>query len=170
MVVSGQIASVKAYSEPDAQEIYRALMAPYKRPILVLSTTIDEKTCSVSEKEIKDPEFRKAMATFHEVNEQVWDLSKVLGNRRTINNVELDEIFKPGLVEGWKQFRQKYPDSSGYVSLSAVGFNDAHTVAVVYSAGHCAVNCAAGGLQYFRRTPKGWQRVETGFPNCHWFS
>ena len=170
MVAGGQIASVKAYSEPDAQKIYRALIAPQGKRVLVLSTTIERKNCSVNEKEIPDPEFRKAMAAFHDVNEQVWDLSKVLSYARTISSAELDETFKLGVVEGWKQFRLKHPDSSGYIALSAVGFNNAHTVAVVYTEGGCGAKCAAGGFKYFRRTPKGWQKIKPDFPNCDWFS
>ena len=82
MVVSAQIASVKPYSEPDALDIYRALIAPQSKrwSPLLLSTTVEPKICSVSEKEITNPEFRQAMDAFHEVNEQVWDLSRVLSD------------------------------------------------------------------------------------------
>jgi len=163
MVVSAQTAPVKAYSEPDAVEVYGALFAPRsKRPILFLSTTVKPQICSVSEKEaseIKDPEFREAMNAFRDVNEHVWDLSGVLKERKTISEAELDETFKPGVLEGWKQFRQKYPQSLGYYALSAVGFNNAHTVAVVYSEGRCGGLCGAGGFKYFRRTPKGGRRA-----------
>jgi hypothetical protein len=73
-------------------------------------------------------------------------------------------------MEGWKRFRQKHPDSLGYVALSAIGFNNAHTVAVVYSEGRCGGKCGAGGFKYFRRTRKRWQKVETDFPHCDWIS
>ncbi len=33
------------------------------------------------------------------------DLSSVLGDRKTITEAELDETFKPGVMEGWKRFR-----------------------------------------------------------------
>lgn len=98
MVVSAQIASVKAYSAPDAAEVYRGLFALRgKKPVLVLSTTVGPKACSVSEKDakaIKDPQFREAMDAFRDVNERLWDLSSVLGDRKTISEAELDEIFK----------------------------------------------------------------------------
>ena len=174
MVVSAQIASVKAYSAPDAAEVYGALFAlRSKKPVLVLSTTVKPKICSVSEKDatgIEDPQFREAMNGFRDINEHVWDLSSVLGDRKTITEAELDETFKPGVMEGWKRFRLKYPDSLGYVALSAVGFNSAHTVAVVYAESRGGPKRGAGGLKYFRRTPKGWQRVNTDFPNCDWIS
>jgi|HubBroStandDraft_6_1064221.scaffolds.fasta_scaffold243919_2 hypothetical protein len=174
MVVSAQSAAVKVYSEPDAAEVYGALFATRsKKPILFLSTTVKPHICSVSEKEaeqIKDPAFREAMSAFRDVNEQVWDLSRVLEGRKTTGEGELDETFKPGVVEGWKQFRQRYAHSLGYFALSAIGFNNAHTAAVVYSEGRCGGLCGAGGFKYLRRTPDGWKRVNTGFPQCDWIS
>jgi hypothetical protein len=150
-----------------------ALFAPQSKRLILLSTTVKPKTCSMSEneaREIKNPEFREAMNAFRDVNEQVWDLSRVFGDRKTITEAELDETFKLGVMEGWKRFRLKYPDSFGYVALSAVGFNSAHTVAVVYSERRGGPKWGAGGLTYFRRTQKGWQRVNTDFPNCDWIS
>jgi hypothetical protein len=162
---------VKAYSEPDVLEVYKALIGPQsKKSLLILSTSGEPTICSVNAKDITDPEFRKAVNAFHDVNKQVWDLSGVLSDRKTISEAELDETFKPGVMEGWRRFRQEHPDSLGYVTLSAVGFNNAHTVAVVYSGVHCGGKCGAGGLKYFRHTPKGWQRVTSNFPNCDWIS
>jgi len=174
MVVSTQKAPVRDYSEPDAAEVYGALSAlQSKRPFLFLSTTVKPRICSVSEekaRQIKDPAFREAMNAFRDVNEHVWDLSRMLKDRNTISEEELDETFKPGVLDGWKQFHQKYPQSLGYFALSAIGFNSAHTVAVVYSEGHCGGLCGAGGFKYFRRTSKGWQRVNTELPRCDWIS
>jgi hypothetical protein len=171
IVLSSQTASLRAYSEPDAAEVYRALIGPQnKRSFLVLSTSRGPNTCSFSEKEIADPEFRQAMHSFRDMKEQKWDLSSVLGDRQTISESELNDTFKPGIMEGWHRFRQKHPDSSGYVALSAVGFNSAHTVAVVYSGGACGPKCGTGGLKYFRRTSKGWQRIRADFPSCDWIS
>src|SRR5450631_1070393 len=124
MLMSAQPASVKSYSDPDAREVYRALIAPQaKRSPLLLSTTVKPWICLVSPKEIADPEFRESMEVFHDVNQEVWDLSSVLSDRKTISQAQLDETFKPGVIEGWKLFREKYPDFVGYVALSAVGFN-----------------------------------------------
>jgi hypothetical protein len=170
MVMSAQIASVKAYSEPDVLEVYNALLGPQiKKSLLVLSTSVKPTICSVSLKEITDSEFGNARKAFQDVNEEAWDLSRVLNDRKTISQGELEETFKPGVVEGWKRFRQRHPETSAYVALSAVGFNNAHTVAIVYSEVRCGGNCGAGGFKYFRRTPKGWQRVKVDF-GCDWIS
>jgi hypothetical protein len=171
MVMSAQIAPVKAYSETNVLEVYKALIGPQSnKSFLVRSTTVEPINCSVSGKEITDFEFREAMNAFHDVNEQVWDLSRALGDRKTISNADLDETFKPGVMEGWRRFRQRHPDSAGYVGLSAVGFNKAHTVAIVYSEVRCGGKCGAGGFKYFRHTPRGWRRVNANFPNCDWIS
>ncbi len=168
---SGQIAPVKAYSEANVPEVYKTLIGPQsKKSFLVRSTTLAPMNCSVSGKEITDTEFREAMSAFLAVNEQAWDLSQVLGERKTISNEALDETFKPGVMDGWKRFRQMHPDSPGYVGLSAIGFNKARTVAIVYSEVRCGGKCGAGGIKYFRHTPRGWQRVNPNFPSCDWIS
>jgi hypothetical protein len=171
MVMSAQVAALRAYTDPAALEVYKALIGTQrKKPLLIRSTTVEPLNCSVTGKEITDPKFREAMNAFNDVNDQVWDLSRALGNRKTISNGDLDETFRPGVMEGWKRFRQRHPDSPAYLGLSAVGFNKEHTVAVVYSEVRCGGKCGAGGLKYFHRTPKGWQKVETHFPACDWIS
>ncbi len=68
-------------------------------------------------KEIPDPAFREAMEAFNDVDKQNWDLSEELRQQRTISETEIGSIFRPGIVEGWKQFRQRYPDFAGYVAV-----------------------------------------------------
>jgi hypothetical protein len=170
MAQGAQVDSWKVYSEPDSARIYEVLSSARHQKVLTLTTNAQSGTCSVNPKEIPDPAFREAMEAFNDVNKQNWDLSEELRQQRTISETEIGSIFKPGIVEGWKQFRQRYPDFAGYVAFSAVGFDKAHTVAVVYSQGQCGAHCGAGGLQYFRRTPKGWRRIKTSYPGCFAFS
>ncbi len=65
--------------------------------------------------------------------------------------------------DGWEGFRQTFPDSAGYVILSAVGFNSEKTIALVYVEYRCGGLC--GSSRYYilekrdgrwvRSTPKG---------------
>jgi hypothetical protein len=67
------------------------------------------------------------------------------------------------IVDGWEGFRQSFPDSGGYVILSAVGFNSEKTIALVYIDYRCGGLC--GSSRYYtlekrdgrwvRSTPKG---------------
>jgi hypothetical protein len=57
----------------------------------------------------------------------------------------LSSIFKRKDLEGWDDFYEKYPDSSGYLSFSRVGFNSDQTRAVIFRQESCGVLCAYGG-------------------------
>jgi hypothetical protein len=103
MIVSAQIGSRKAYSEPDAAQIYEELVpTQHQKVVPVLTTTAVPETCTAKEKDILNPAFREAMEAFNEVNKQKWDLSEELKHQKTISEYELDSTFKPGVVEGWK--------------------------------------------------------------------
>src|ERR1700690_3213867 len=127
ILLGAQVGSTKAYSEPDAAQIYEVLSSGRQQKVLTLTTNAQSGTCSVNPKEIPNPAFREAMEAFNDVNKQNWDLSEELRQLRTISETEIGSIFKPGIVEGWKQFRLRYLDCAGYVAFSAVGFDKAHT-------------------------------------------
>jgi hypothetical protein len=44
----------------------------------------------------------------------------------------LQKIFRPSAYEGWEAFYKKYPDSSGIISFSRIGFNKRKDQALVY--------------------------------------
>ena len=49
-----------------------------------------------------------------------------------ISQESLQEIFRPTAYEGWIHFYKKYPDSSGIISFSRVGFNRKKEQALVF--------------------------------------
>jgi hypothetical protein len=56
----------------------------------------------------------------------------------------------------WKQFFGRYPNSSGNVRLSAVGFNAARAEAFVYASLECGYTCGTGRQIALRKGPGGW--------------
>lgn len=86
---------------------------------------------------------------------------------------ELRQVFQrePG-DEGdwWKPFYTKYPDSGGYFEVSAVGFDERRTRAMVYVAYHCGSLCA-GGQHYLLEKIGAWTEVRPeGLDVCEWMS
>jgi hypothetical protein len=84
-----------------------------------------------------------------------------------VSTSELDAAFNrpaPNAIkDGWEGFRQSFPDSKGYLILSAVGFSPDKTIALVYVDYRCGGLC--GSSRYYilekhdghwvRSTPKG---------------
>lgn len=76
-------------------------------------------------------------------------------------------FFKVKDLEGWEDFYKKYPNSSGYVSLSRVGFNTTFTKALIFRSESCGSLCGSGDYILFEKTDGKWKDV--GRFNC-WIS
>jgi hypothetical protein len=163
--------SPQQYADSDAGQIYKALIPETARKsMLLLTTSVHPTTCSPDDADMPDAQFRNALGAFRKINERKWDVSGLISSKQTITETALDSIFKLGVIEGWKQFRQQHPHASGYLAVSAVGFNTERTIAVVYSQVRCGSKCGTGSFTYFRRTPHGWSRVLARIPDCRWIS
>jgi hypothetical protein len=71
---------------------------------------------------------------------------------------DIQAIFNP-LLDGWTHFYNRYPDSAGYLQLSAVGFDADRVKAIVYM-GH-SYNFFGGQFSYhlLRRVDGLWQET-----------
>jgi hypothetical protein len=59
-------------------------------------------------------------------------------------------------IDGWSAFSQENRGVREYLTLSRVGFNAAHSVAVVYAESSCGGLCGGGGYFVLRRQNKLW--------------
>jgi len=71
---------------------------------------------------------------------------------------------------GWGVFRAQYPNAKGILSVSAVGFDKAHQVAIVYVGHSCGLLCGGGSYEFLWREPDHWTRVRLNVNNCAWAS
>jgi hypothetical protein len=68
----------------------------------------------------------------------------------------------------WDRFFQRYPDSGGWMELSAVGFNANKTVAVVYMGHHCGPLCGGGGFHVLEKKDGKWVNLHWNGSGCAW--
>ena len=72
---------------------------------------------------------------------------------------------------GWDGFYQKYPDSGGYMFVSAVGFDAPKQRAMVYMAHGCGGLCGGGTYHFLEKTGGVWRRARLAdVTNCMWVS
>ncbi|HMI43212.1 MAG TPA: carboxypeptidase-like regulatory domain-containing protein [Gemmatimonadaceae bacterium] len=71
----------------------------------------------------------------------------------------------------WYGFRAKFPGAWGYASLGRVGFNAAHTQALVFTKHSCGSSCVTSDIWFLERKGDNWYVVErmprdnaNGFP------
>ena len=60
------------------------------------------------------------------------------------------------LDDGWGGFREAFPQSRGYLILSAVGFNADKTLALVYVEHRCRGLCAAARYYILEKRKAHW--------------
>jgi hypothetical protein len=65
-----------------------------------------------------------------------------------------------GLDKFWTKFYKKYPNSSGIVFFSNVGFNDRYDQAFVYAGRSCGGLCASGDYFLLRKLNGKWTIVQ----------
>jgi hypothetical protein len=85
--------------------------------------------------------------------------------RATFREVPNDPMF------GWSGFYKRYPDSGGFMQVSAVGFDTARARAVVYMAHSCGGLCGGGTYHFLQKIDDVWREMEVqGMTTCMWVS
>jgi hypothetical protein len=83
----------------------------------------------------------------------------------TFREVQNDPMF------GWTGFYRRYPDSGGFMVVSAVGFDSAKRRAMVYMAHSCGSLCGGGTHHLLERADGGWREARIpGVTQCSWAS
>src|SRR5262249_17501172 len=130
-----------AYEDSEAYRVYAAILpaewavrsAKAKTLIIQSETTAWFSMCLRPEKEWEEI-VGPAIADYSAQNSHAWRLQPMFSIDLPYRLIAADEI--RGIFAGplnWDGFYSRYPDSGGYIELSAVGFNPDKTVAVVYT-------------------------------------
>jgi len=151
------------YDLAEAYEVYAALLqgdwqGAQQKTVVISTTTKFWKAC-VNPATEKDSALKAALEQYNSVNKDTWKLQGKLSFGRQFDLISLDEIrsmFREGIGRGWERFGKRYPDSSGFVELSAVGFNEDKSVAVVYMGYYCGGLCGSGGVKFMKKKDGHW--------------
>jgi hypothetical protein len=73
-----------------------------------------------------------------------------------LNSDDFDEMMARDLYEGWRVVHENYPNSSGVISLSSVGFNREGTQAIVYIRRGCGPTCGESKLFVLTKDSGVW--------------
>ena len=84
--------------------------------------------------------------------------------------INADELKSVNHTAAWEGFYQRYPDSGGWMELSAVGFNVNKTVAVFYMGHHCGALCGGGGFHVLTKRDGKWVALDWKGSSCAWAS
>jgi hypothetical protein len=131
ILVSAETANPDRSSPPDREDLRRMLMP-------LTQSTIDSYKA-------KGQDIRELL------NEFDLPVKYIL-----IKKAEWDEMFKVDNFSGWESLFRKYPDASGIIRFSEIGFNAEHTQALVYVERGCGSTCAEGGYVLLSKEGEAW--------------
>jgi hypothetical protein len=178
LLSQGVISSDKAppYEDLDAYEVYSALI-PLERPLrnarakrlIIQNETKGYEMCLRPEKEWEE-KIGPAISDYVRSNAKPSLLQQRIKVGVPYQLIMADELKSAIQTVGWEGFYQRYPDSGGWIELSAVGFNVDKTVAVVYMGHHCGPLCGRGGFHVLEKKDGKWVALDWEGSGCSWAS
>jgi hypothetical protein len=170
------------YSQPEAYQVYAAVLEGTRptlkgKPLIIISETVSVAGIHLV-KEYCDPHLQQLPADlledFDRKNKAQMLISRKIPIHVPYDLVPWDELtdISPKNARDpsafWREFYKRYPNSLGYTSLSAVGFNADKTRALVYVAYRCGGTCGSGGYVFLKKQNGQW--AGKNVPGCGWIS
>jgi hypothetical protein len=167
--------TVTPLPDPDIEEyaVYNALLeAEFKgdglNQVLIIDHTRVDKT-KLMEQDLaafqeNTPLAQELVTNFKERNQQPYLLKPILDfgvKYQLLTQEEVDKLHPLDEARGWKLFYEKYPNSSGFVYLSRVGFNSDLTQALVYISVYRYEQPIRGSYNLMTKQDGRWV-IETG--------
>jgi len=165
-----------AYDDDEAYDVYSAIL-PSEWPIsyakakrlVIRAETKAYKMCLRPEKE-SEGLVGPAISDYVKANEKTWLLQNNIRLAVPYKLVGSHELQTSIEGSGWDGFYKQYPDSGGWIELSAVGFNADRTVAVVYMGHSCGNLCGGGSFHVLQKKDGAWVALDWKGISCAWAS
>jgi hypothetical protein len=165
------------YKDSIAYEIYSTILLSEwavrvaKAKTLVIRTETDAKfqMCLKPDDESKKI-IGSAISNYLEVNKKTWLIQEKLTVEIPYKIVSSEAIKSTFEKNNWEEFYKRYPQSGGYIELSAIGFNEDKNVAVVYVAHSCGLLCGGGDYHVLQKKDGKWVPLSWRGSSCSWRS
>jgi len=162
------------YDNADAYDVLSALLTKQlqgDKTVIIAEQTSAGDVC-VNANDKSDAIIAETIADHIATNRKSWRLQPLLRipvKYRFLSSTERDEIFRND-QDGWKAFHDRYPDVRGFYSVSAVGFNVRHTLALVQLDYSCGWLCGQGRSYFLEKKDGKWRPYSGKHPVCKWIS
>jgi len=164
--------------DPEAYVVYAALIAneiratPSRKPLVIQRETTFSKECIVSGGAL-ETDWKPVADDFKLQNASVRLVAPDRNLGRPYVVVPQKDLLAFFGKQGgsWPAFYQRYPDSGGYVEVSAVGFDPSKTRAMVYVSHYCGGLCGGGSYHLLEKSGGAWREADVpGVSTCIWIS
>jgi len=166
---SSTVAQQPAPASPyDVDEVYRvySVLLPreesyeFARGTLVIQEeTVSEHLDTKCLTKAATRKFKDAIVDYERANTKQWLLQRLFQSEKPYGLVSSDAIKAAFKERFWDSFESRYPGSGGYITFSAVGFNNDKTLAVVYTGSSCGGLCGRWGFHVLEKINGQWKEV-----------
>jgi len=158
--------AAQPYDVAEAYQVYSALLpreesAGFAKGTLVIQKetvpgTDPSEPCLTPEAATK---FKDAVADYDRANSKPWLLQhqfQIEKPYELVSSQSIETLFKQ---HDWEGFYKRYPDSGGFLTLSAVGFNQDKTRAIVYTGSACGNLCGRWAWHLVEKVDGKWKEA-----------
>ncbi len=169
------------YIDPDAYDVYSAIVPTL--PIYQSAGTVvvqretapnndlgTPRQCLHGDKQFQD-DYAEVFDDYEQENRSAKLLEPNFDFDKPFDFISIDDFVRPAATRGrtgnaWGAFFHRFPDSGGYVVVSAVGFNSEKTAAVLYVGRKCGPDCGGGSYHLMENRDGKWQELSLIEPSC----
>ena len=177
----------RSIDDIDSYAVYNAIFTPEKgekvetnRRLIIEDETTDYPSYGDEDRSAclkPNPDQEKTLGPLIENYRKVNEKPSLLLRRfelpykyELVEHAIVNGFFKEKGPGGWPDFYKRFPDSNGYAYVSAVGFNDDKTLALVYAGHSCGGLCGGGSYYFMKKVDGRWTEVNFPGQTCTWVS
>jgi hypothetical protein len=178
--VRAQDAPLKPLDDPEAYTVYASLL-PNEWPVRTANAetlvfeqeTGTRRDCMPSGKPL-EAEWRPVVDDFRAENASVRMVRPGFALGRpyiVVPKADIEARLRENPRDPWPAFYMRYPDSGGFMVVSAVGFNASKDRAMVYMSHECNLLCGGGRYHLLEKVDGAWRAANLPTVwNCAWVS
>ncbi len=162
---------LRPYVDPDAYAVYSALLPRResyrfaKGRLVIKAETISKPFVGTPAENLSEEalvKYKDAVDDFLRVNSSQWLIQQDIRSDKPYTLLP-SAIISGYFAEGggwWGSFYARYPESGGFIEMSAVGFNKDKTVGLVYMGSACGDLCGEWSYTVVEKKDGKWVPVK----------
>jgi len=183
---AGRPQTLAKVEDPEAYAVYSVVFTPEPsnkpakhRRLIISSTTTDYPSYGDNPDACLKPDpaneasLQPLIKAYHEANKTPSLLLREFSLPNEYEIVPSETIlgfFKGKGSGSWTAFYKRFPNTGGYVFMSAVGFNADHTLALMYAGHACGGLCGGGAYHFLKKVDGRWTEINWPGTTCTWVS
>jgi hypothetical protein len=160
--------SLPVLEDADAYAVYSVALAAYSKPpssrtlILQRETTRRDETECVKKAPTLPDGWQPVLADYRRQNRTVWQLVEGMSFSEPYVLASSTGLEAFNRQDSWPLFRATYADAEHYFILSAVGFDEKKTRALIFVIQHGGPENSEGRVRLLERGEHGWKELQAG--------